>query len=67
MKLTVNGKIKEYPEDITILKLLEEEDITEAICVEVFLNGTQVEFENYTEVKLKENDKLEYIYLFASG
>lgn len=67
MKLTVNGKIKEYPENITILKLLEKEDITEAICVEVFLNGTQVEFENYTEVKLKENDKLEYIYLFASG
>ena len=67
MKLTVNGKIKEYPENITILKLLEKEDITETICVEVFLNGTQVEFENYTEVKLKENDKLEYIYLFASG
>ncbi len=67
MKLKINGKIKEYPKDVTIFDILKDEDILEPVAVELFLNGKKVEFENYEKIKLNDGDELEFIYLFASG
>ena len=67
MKILLNGKIKEIDEDLTILDLLNYENIEETMCVEVFLNKNQVKFEDYSKIKLNENDEVEYIFLFSSG
>ena len=67
MKIFINGKLKEISSETTILKLLEEEDIEDTISIEVILNGKQIKQEDYPKIKLRENDKIEYIFLFASG
>ena len=67
MKLTINGKIKEFNEKVTILELLESENIVEPVAVEVIVNKTKISHKDFDKFILKDGDKIEYIYLFASG
>jgi thiamine biosynthesis protein ThiS len=67
MKIMLNKKSIDIPENISIMELLQLEDIVEPVTVEVFINKKQIPFEQYERVKIKENDEVEYLYLFASG
>ncbi len=67
MKIKINKKEVEIPENSTISDILLKDDIDEPVCVEVFLNKKRIHYEHYSETVLNENDEIEYIYLFASG
>lgn len=67
MKIKLNGKLVEVPDNSTISDILEIEEIIEPIAVEVFVNGEKIDYEKYDSYKLNENDEVEYLYLFASG
>ncbi len=67
MKVILNGKEKEFKDNISVSTLLDIEEILEPVAVEVFVNKKEVPFEKFDTYILKDGDNIEYLYLFASG
>ena len=66
MKIKLNGKIESIPDNINIAKLLEKFNINiNSIVVEV--NRDIIDKEKSEEVKLKDNDEVEFISFFGGG
>ncbi|MCM8826967.1 MAG: sulfur carrier protein ThiS [Candidatus Omnitrophica bacterium] len=62
----LNGKKEEISKDTNISKLLEIKKIRpEVVTVEV--NEKIIEREKYSQVYLKDNDKVEFVYYMGGG
>jgi len=68
MAITIylNGKKQEVEEGIGVLKLLEDKKIRPEV-VTVELNESIIKKDRYPKVKLKQNDRLEFVYYMGGG
>ncbi|MCK5912677.1 MAG: sulfur carrier protein ThiS [Desulfuromusa sp.] len=66
MKLTINGKIKEFPEKLTVQHLLQQLNLTpERVVVE--LNQKILSPDMHSNAKLKAEDTLELVQFVGGG
>ena len=66
MAIFINGKKEEIQEGLTMAKLLAAKNIRPEV-VTVELNDQIIERAKYTEILLKANDKLEFVYYMGGG
>ena len=67
MKLTLNGKESDFTDDLTISKLLEEEEVKTPEMVSVELNGQILKRSKFEDTILKDGDKIEFLFFAAGG
>ena len=67
MKVTINGKIKDIKEGVTVTELLKIEDVEMPDMVSVQLNDEFVDRANFGSTILKENDKIDFLYFMGGG
>jgi sulfur carrier protein len=69
MKITVNGKATEIPEDPsrTVASLLEELQVTQRLYVSVELNGEILPREGFPATAVKDGDAVEFLYFMGGG
>ncbi len=66
MKLLINGRKEEVHERTTLLSVLLEKDVKpELVAVEI--NGEFVREKDYSKVRLKDGDEVEFLYYMAGG
>ncbi|HIE36267.1 MAG TPA: cysteine synthase A [Candidatus Omnitrophica bacterium] len=65
-KIYLNGKEEEIPEGVTISELLKLKNIRPQV-VTVEVNDEIIPRERYSEVKLKEKDRVEFVYYMGGG
>ena len=66
MDITINGKTETFQDDIRVSDLLASRKIrTEMVAVE--LNDTVLARDRYPETRLKEGDKVEFLYYMGGG
>jgi thiamine biosynthesis protein ThiS len=66
MKLTINDKPREVPDDLTLEALLRHLEIS-AHLTAVAHNGTIVRRDEYAERRLREGDRLEIVTMVGGG
>lgn len=66
MKVVVNGLEREVKENISLSGLLENLDLP-VIRIAVELNQTVVRRQSWTQITLKENDKIEVVHFVGGG
>lgn len=67
MNIKVNGEQKNYEEILTVAELLNVEDVEMPDMVSVQLNGEFLERATFAEVKLKDNDEIDFLYFMGGG
>jgi len=67
MKLTVNGKMFEANPNISVIALLKEKNVESADMVSVEINGKIIRKEKYSQIELRENDRVEFLYFMGGG
>jgi len=67
MKVTINGKKKEIEDDVSVLKLLEIENVTMPGMVSVELNGKVLKRDQYDKTYVKPDDKVNFVYFMGGG
>jgi sulfur carrier protein len=67
MTLTVAGVLKEYPEGISLSRIIELEKVETPMYVTVALNDDFVESGGFDSVTLKSGDKVEFLYFMGGG
>ncbi|MCI1945778.1 sulfur carrier protein ThiS [Clostridium luticellarii] len=67
MKVTINGKIKDIKEGVTVTEILKIEDVEMPDMVSVQLNDEFVDRPNFGSTILKENDKIDFLYFMGGG
>jgi sulfur carrier protein len=67
MFLTVAGNKKEVKDSITIIELIELENIENAEYVTVAVNDEFVDREDFESKTLVENDAVEFLYFMGGG
>ena len=67
MKLTVNGKLIETKKKISVIDLLKEKNIESPEMVSVELNNRIIRREKFSQIELKENDQVEFLYFMGGG
>jgi sulfur carrier protein len=67
MTLTVSGVLKEYPEGISLSRLIELEKVQTPMYVTVALNDEFVESGGFESAALKDGDKVEFLYFMGGG
>lgn len=67
MKLTVNGKMFEANDKISVIDLLKEKNVETPEMVSVELNNRIIKRENYEKIELQENDQVEFLYFMGGG
>lgn len=67
MKLFINGKEEQASDDLTVVQLLKEKDVEMPDMVTVELNGEILKRERFETTKVKENDKVEFLYFMGGG
>jgi sulfur carrier protein len=67
MKLTVAGKEKEYEAGISILQLIELEQVETPQYVTVSVNDEFVPSGSFAETKLHDGDNVEFLYFMGGG
>jgi|DewCreStandDraft_4_1066084.scaffolds.fasta_scaffold16148_4 O-acetylhomoserine (thiol)-lyase len=68
MKLKINGKEEEInKEHLTIEELLKIKEVKMPDMVSVQLNEEIISKENYSKIKLKENDEIDFLYFMGGG
>jgi sulfur carrier protein len=65
MQIKINGKLEDVPE-MTVLDLLKSKDV-EPRMVAVEVNSEMVEKEDYGTIRLKDGDKVEFLYFMGGG
>ncbi len=66
VQITVNGKKEQIKEGTTVLEVLKSKNIRPEI-VAVEINGEIIDREEYTTMKLRRGDELEYLHYMAGG
>ena len=67
MNIKVNGEQKNYEEILTVAELLKVEDVSMPDMVTVQLNGEFVDRTDFSELKLKDNDEIDFLYFMGGG
>lgn len=67
MNVKVNGEQKNYEEVLTVAELLKVEDVSMPDMVTVQLNGEFVDRADFSELKLKDNDEIDFLYFMGGG
>lgn len=67
MNVKVNGEQKNYDEVLTVAELLKVEDVSMLEMVTVQLNGEFVDRADFLELKLKDNDEIDFLYFMGGG
>ena len=67
MKLTVNGKEIEFDSELTVNKLLVEQNVKMPDMVSVELNGQILKRSEFENTTLNEGDKVEFLYFMGGG
>ncbi len=67
MNIKVNGEQKNYEEILTVAELLKVEDVSMPDMVTVQLNGEFVDRADFSELKLKDNDEIDFLYFMGGG
>lgn len=68
MKITVNGKFKEYNEDKKSLKDILACDGVESLdTISVQLNGNFIDKEKFENTIIKNGDEIDYLYFMGGG
>lgn len=67
MNIKVNGEEKKYEQILTVAELLKVEDVEMPDMVSVQLNGEFLERATFGEVKLKDNDEIDFLYFMGGG
>ena len=67
MNLVVNGKKIDTSDDLTISKLLVEENVKMPEMVSVELNGKILKRFEFETTQLKDDDQVEFLYYMGGG
>ena len=67
MKLIVNGKEDNLAEDLAVSQLLIEKNVKMPDMVSVELNGKILKKTDFETTKLKDGDKVEFLYFMGGG
>ncbi|MBR1863797.1 MAG: sulfur carrier protein ThiS [Ruminococcus sp.] len=67
MKITVAGIAKEYPQGLTVRKLIESENVETPEYVTVTINDDFVESGAFDSTVLNEGDNVEFLYFMGGG
>jgi len=67
MEIEVNGKIDEVSGPLTIPELLAEKNVEMPDMVSVELNGEILSRDKFSDTRVKEGDKLEFLYFMGGG
>ena len=67
MQLTVNGKIFAANPNISVIELLKEKNVESPDMVSVEINGKIIRKEKYSQIELRENDQVEFLYFMGGG
>ena len=66
MKVVINGKEKQIDEKLTILNLLNEFNLKPKVTV-VEINKEIINRSNFSQIKIKKNDRIELIRFMGGG
>ena len=67
MKLIVNGKETEFNTELTVSKLLVEQNVKMPDMVSVELNDQILKRSDFEDTVLKNSDKVEFLYFMGGG
>jgi len=67
MKLTVNGKMFETNPSNSVIALLKEKNVESPDMVSVEINGKIIRKEKFSQIELRENDRVEFLYFMGGG
>ncbi len=67
MNLVVNGKNTDIIDTLTVSELLVKEDVKMPQMVSVELNGQILKRSEFVTTKLKDDDKVEFLYYMGGG
>jgi sulfur carrier protein len=67
MNLVVNGKNTDITDDLTVTELLAKEDVKMPQMVSVELNGQILKRSEFETTRLKDDDKVEFLYCMGGG
>lgn len=67
MNVKVTGKSLEVADGITVLQLMEQQNVESPQYVTVALNQTFLRPDDYSEMVLQEGDTIEFLYFMGGG
>lgn len=67
MKIQISGKPAETEDGITILRLMEQEQVETPQYVTVAVNNTFIPMDRYACYALQEGDTVEFLYFMGGG
>ena len=67
MTITVMGKQKEYPDNLTVRELIEKENVDSPLYVTVSVNDQFVKRETFETARLHDGDTVEFLYFMGGG
>ena len=67
MNLIVNGKESDFAYSLTVSELLVEQKVKMPDMVSVELNGQILRRTKFEETRLKDDDKVEFLYFMGGG
>jgi sulfur carrier protein len=67
MNLVVNGKNTDITDALTVTELLTKEDVKMPQMVSVELNGQILKRSEFETTRLKDDDKVEFLYYMGGG
>ncbi len=67
MIITVAGNRKEYPEGLTVSRLIEAEQVETPLYVTISLNDELLDNDLRESTVLKEGDQVEFLYFMGGG
>ncbi|MDR3230634.1 MAG: sulfur carrier protein ThiS [Synergistaceae bacterium] len=67
MNLIIAGVRKDYPQGVTVARLIVEEKVETPLYVSVSINDEFVKREDFETTLLKEDDSVEFLYFMGGG
>ena len=67
MNLVVNGKNTDISDSMTVTELLAKEDVKMPQMISVELNGQILKRSEFETTRLKDNDRVEFLYYMGGG
>lgn len=67
MKLVINGKEEQVSDNLSVVQLLKEKNVEMPEMVSVELNGEILKRDQFEKTKVKEGDKVDFLYFMGGG